>query len=78
MINGADRFRVGMGAEAVKELLEAIDMEKESEELKKGLKECHRSEECKNHQTSGGCRGIPRVRKQTGVDGHDRDPGDPA
>ena len=28
-----------MGAEAVKELLEAIDMEKESEELKKGLKE---------------------------------------
>ena len=34
-----DRFRVGMGAEAVKDLLEAIDMEKESEELKKGLKE---------------------------------------
>ena len=34
-----DRFRVGMGAEAVKELLEAIDMEKESEDLKKGLKE---------------------------------------
>ncbi len=28
-----------MGAEAVKELLEAIDMEKESEDLKKGLKE---------------------------------------
>ena len=32
-------FHVGMGAEAVKELLEAIDMEKESEELKRGLKE---------------------------------------
>ena len=32
-------FRVGMGAEAIKELLEAIDMEKESEELKRGLKE---------------------------------------
>ena len=32
-------FRVGMGAEAVKELLEAIDIEKESEELKRGLKE---------------------------------------
>ena len=32
-------FRVGMGAEAVKELLEAIDMEKESKELKRGLKE---------------------------------------
>lgn len=34
-----DRFRVGMGAEAIKELLEAIDMEKESAELKKGLRE---------------------------------------
>ncbi len=34
----------------------------------------HRSEESKNHQTSGGCGGIPRVRKQTRVDGHDRDP----
>ena len=32
-------FRVGMGAEAVKELLEAIDLEKESEELKRGLKD---------------------------------------
>ena len=34
-----NNFRVGMGAEAIKELLEAIDMEKESVELKKGLKE---------------------------------------
>ena len=32
-------FRVGMDAEAIKELLEEIDLEKESEELKKGLKE---------------------------------------
>ncbi len=32
-------FRVGMGAEAVQELLENIDLEKEAEELKKGLKE---------------------------------------
>ena len=30
-------FRVGMGAEAIKELLEAIDLEKESVELKKEL-----------------------------------------
>ena len=33
------KFRVGMGAEAIKELLEAIDLDKESEELKTGLKE---------------------------------------
>ncbi len=31
------RFRVGMGAESIKELLEAIDLEKESEELKSAL-----------------------------------------
>ena len=30
-------FRVGMGAEAIKELLEGIDLEKDSEELKKEL-----------------------------------------
>ncbi len=33
----ASRFRVGMGAESIKELLEAIDLEKESEELKGAL-----------------------------------------
>ncbi len=34
---GRGSFRVGMGAEAIKELLEAIDLEKESEELKNEL-----------------------------------------
>jgi DNA-directed RNA polymerase subunit beta' len=34
-----NRFRVGMGAESIKELLQAIDLEKESKELKKGLKD---------------------------------------
>ena len=33
------RFRVGMGAESIKELLEAIDLEKESKELKAGLRD---------------------------------------
>ena len=32
-------FRVGMGAESIKELLEAIDLEKDSVELKAGLKD---------------------------------------
>ena len=32
-------FRVGMGAEAVKELLQAIDLEKDAAELKEGLKD---------------------------------------
>ncbi len=37
--HGADSFRAGMGAEAVLELLKAIDLDKESEELKKELKD---------------------------------------
>ena len=36
---GEDAFRVGMGAEAVMELLQAIDLEKESQELKAELLE---------------------------------------
>ncbi|MGN0436334.1 MAG: DNA-directed RNA polymerase subunit beta' [Wujia sp.] len=34
---GSNKFRVGMGAEAVKELLQAIDLEKESAELRAEL-----------------------------------------
>ena len=37
--NYGNKFRVGMGAEAIKELLVAIDLEKEAEELKAGLRE---------------------------------------
>ena len=36
---GEDSFRVGMGAESIKELLEAIDLEKDSAELKTELKD---------------------------------------
>ncbi|MBD5545447.1 MAG: DNA-directed RNA polymerase subunit beta' [Lachnospiraceae bacterium] len=34
-----NKFRVGMGAEAIKELLQAIDLDAEAEELRSGLKE---------------------------------------
>ena len=34
-----NKFRVGMGAEAIKELLQAIDLETEAQELKTGLRE---------------------------------------
>ena len=37
--NGYGSFRVGMGAEAIQELLQAIDLEKDSETLRKGLKD---------------------------------------
>ena len=47
-----DTFRVGMGAEAVKELLESIDLEKLDNDLKKAGK-CQRPEADENHQASG-------------------------
>ena len=72
---GYGNFRVGMGAEAVLELLQSIDLEKESEMLKRELKDVQRPETCKNHQETGSCRGIPQFRKQAGVDDHDRDSG---
>jgi DNA-directed RNA polymerase subunit beta' len=36
---GYNSFRLGMGAEAIQELLQAIDLEKESKDLKRGLKD---------------------------------------
>ena len=36
---GFNSFRLGMGAEAIQELLQGIDLEKESKELKRGLKD---------------------------------------
>ena len=36
---GSSSFRIGMGAEAIQELLRNIDLEKESKELKKALKD---------------------------------------
>ena len=38
-VDGKPAFRVGMGAEAIQELLSAVDLEKEFKELKTGLKE---------------------------------------
>ena len=36
---GSNSFRLGMGAEAIQELLKAIDLEKESQDLKRALKD---------------------------------------
>ncbi|HHV13302.1 MAG TPA: DNA-directed RNA polymerase subunit beta' [Clostridiales bacterium] len=36
---GYNSFRLGMGAESIQELLQAIDLEKESKDLKRGLKD---------------------------------------
>ena len=41
---GRHAFRVGMGAESIKELLESIDLEKEYAELQAGLEKCQGSD----------------------------------
>ena len=67
---GYGTFRVGMGAEAIQELLRSIDLEKDSEELRKALQE-----------SSGQKRAriIKRLEVvDAGMDDHERDPGDPA
>ena len=57
--NWGNAFRVGMGAESIKELLEAIDLEKEYAELQAGLEGRYRTEACQNRKTSGSGRSIP-------------------
>ena len=66
---GRASFRVGMGAEAIQELLKAIDLDKDSEELKSKLEDAS-GQACPYHQASGGRRGLQGFRQQAGVDDH--------
>ena len=54
---------MGMGAEAIQELLKAIDLEKDSAELRRQLAGLHRPEAGQDHQAAGGCGGVPQLRK---------------
>ena len=56
-----DTFRVGMGAESIQELLQRIDLDKESKELKTELKTSTGQKTCAYHQETGSSRSIPRV-----------------
>ena len=72
-----DDFDAGMGAEAVKKLLQQVDLEGLSQQLHAELKNRLRPEEgpCGEAAGGGGC--LPPVRQQAGVDGHRRAAGDP-
>ena len=50
---GTGGFRVGMGAEAIQELLRAINLEKDSADLQKGAGGFHRTAR-QNYQEAGG------------------------
>ena len=52
-------FRVGMGAEAIQELLQAIDLEKDSAELKAELEDATGQKRARIIKETGSCRGFP-------------------
>ena len=67
-----DDFKAGMGAEAVKELLQQIDLNELSEQLKSELKDASGPEEAAHHQAPRGGRVLPHFRQRPDVDDHGR------
>ena len=62
--NYSDYFQGGMGAEAVRDLLDAMDLEKVAEELKETIETGKGPEARQGHQTPEGRRRILEVRQQ--------------
>jgi DNA-directed RNA polymerase subunit beta' len=76
---GADAFAANIGAEAIREMLQNIDLEAEATQLREDLKEA--TGELKPKKIIKRLKiveKLPRIRQPPGVDGPDRDPGDPA
>ena len=76
---GDDAFRAGIGAEAIREMLAAIDLDAEAEQLRADLAEA--TGELKPKKIIKRLKlveSLPRVRQPSRVDGPDRHPGDPA
>ena len=67
-----DDFDAGMGAEAVKKLLQDIDLEQLSVSPARRAEDRFRSEEGPYRQASGSRRCLPRLRQQARVDDHRR------
>lgn len=65
-----DSFRVGMGAEAIQELLASIDLERESKELKAGLKDSTGQKRARIVKRLKLLK-LSESQKQTGMDDHD-------
>ena len=75
---GYGTFRVGMGAEAIQELLKNIDLEKDSAELRKALQESTGQKRARIIKRLEVVDALPQFRKQAGMDDHERNSGDPA
>ena len=76
---GEDAFRAGIGAEAIREMLAAIDLDSEAETAARRSRRGHRRAEAQeDHQAAEAGGILPRKRQPPRVDGPDRHPGDPA
>ena len=56
-------FQAGMGAEAIKKLLQDIDLDKEIEMLKEELQDCARPAPQPGDQAAGSDGGVPQLRQ---------------
>ena len=72
------RFKAGMGAEAVKLLLDEIDLEDLSVQLQGRTQGRYRPAQGAGDQAPGGGGGLPEVRQRPVLDDPGRGPGDPA
>ena len=73
------KFRAHMGAEAIKELLKRVNVEKLAGEMREKMRaEIVGAEEAEVRQAAEGRRLVPQVDQQAGVDDPRRDPGDSA
>ena len=76
-----DAFKAGMGAEAVKVLLEKLDLDKMAEELRHEVRDGVGPAQDPRDPPPGGGRGLPQVGQPARVDdprGHPRHPAGPA
>ena len=76
-LNYRDYFTGGMGAESVRDLLDAMDLAATADELRDVIANGKGQKRSQGHQAPQGGRRVPQVREQ--ADGHDSrcHPGDP-
>ncbi len=76
---GADSFTAMIGAEAIREMLKALDLEKLAADLRKEIAEFDvRAQAEEARQAPQADRGLHGLAQQAGMDGADADPGDSA
>ena len=70
---GADSFTAVIGAEAIREMLKALDLDKMQADLRAEIAELQfRRQEEEDRQAAQDRRGVPAVRQQAGMDDPDR------